>query len=54
MRSYIDLLKAKSQEFELELNLSMDGHRIGSFPHGVHFKGGLAEVRLTPAKTVGF
>jgi methionine aminopeptidase len=25
------------------LNLSMDGHRLGDFPHGIYYKGGLGE-----------
>jgi hypothetical protein len=28
----------------LELNLRMDGHRLGDFPHQLYFKGGLAEI----------
>ena len=42
--------QTKSLELGVELNLSMDGHRIGSFPHGVYFKGGLAEIDITPDK----
>lgn len=30
------------------LNLKMDGHRLGDFPHALHFKGGLAEIEETP------
>lgn len=30
------------------LNLKMDGHRLGDFPHALHFKGGLAEIDIIP------
>jgi Xaa-Pro aminopeptidase len=33
--------RARARGFTL--NLNQDGHRIGDFPHHVHFKGGLAE-----------
>jgi len=39
----------KSQSLGVELNLKMDGHRIGSFPHGVFFKGGLLDIDFPPA-----
>ena len=42
--------QGKSLELGVELSLSMDGHRVGSFPHGVYFKGGLAEIDSTPSK----
>ena len=38
----------KAQEFGLELNLAMDGHRLGDFPHALHFKGGLPDHEGTP------
>ena len=44
-----EFAKSRSQELGVELNLKMDGHRIGSYPHGVFFKGGLSEVEFTPA-----
>jgi len=31
-----------------QLNLKMDGHRLGDFPHALYFKGGLAEIEETP------
>ena len=31
------------KEYGLELNLEMSGHRIGSYPHGVFYKGSLLE-----------
>lgn len=30
------------------LNLKMDGHRIGDFPHAIHFKGGVGEIEVVP------
>ncbi|PIP90209.1 MAG: (Fe-S)-binding protein [Bdellovibrionales bacterium CG12_big_fil_rev_8_21_14_0_65_38_15] len=31
-----------------QLNLDMDGHRLGDFPHALHFKGGLPDHADTP------
>lgn len=39
----------KSLELNVELNLKMDGHRVGSFPHGVYFKGGLMDIEISPS-----
>ncbi len=32
-----------------DLNMNVDGHRLGDFPHQVFFKGGLTEIDFTPA-----
>ncbi|MBH48193.1 MAG: (Fe-S)-binding protein [Halobacteriovorax sp.] len=39
----------KAKELGFELNLDMDGHRLGDFPHALHFKGGLPDHSATPA-----
>jgi len=36
-----------ANEKNLELNLNMDGHRLGTFPHGVFYKGSLIDVEST-------
>ena len=38
----------KAQELGFELNLDMDGHRLGDFPHALHFKGGLPDHDAIP------
>jgi methionine aminopeptidase len=40
----------EAQEMGYILNLGQDGHRIGDFPHHVHFRGGLpdCEERIIP------
>ncbi len=35
-----------------ELNLKMDGHRLGDFPHGLFFKGSLANVDEVPVENL--
>lgn len=35
--------KARAEHYGLVLNMGSDGHRIGDFPHHVHFKGALVE-----------
>jgi Xaa-Pro aminopeptidase len=35
--------KRRAEHYGYELNIGMDGHRIGDFPHHVHFKGALLE-----------
>lgn len=37
-----------SKELGYELNLKMAGHRLGDFPHALHFKGKLKEVNVIP------
>ena len=37
-----------AQERGYRLNMNMDGHRLGDFPHHVHFKGDLATFEHTP------
>lgn len=36
----------------LVLNLKMDGHRLGSFPHGVFYKGGVANLDFSPSPSL--
>lgn len=36
----------------LKLNMNMDGHRLGDFPHHVHYKGDLATFEGTPVPGV--
>lgn len=38
-----DYASGLCKEYGLELNLDMSGHRIGSYPHGVFYKGSLLE-----------
>lgn len=35
--------KSRAEHYGLYLNMGSDGHRIGDFPHHVHFKGSLPE-----------
>ncbi len=39
----------RCEELGYQLNLKMDGHRLGDFPHAIHFKGSLSEVNFTPS-----
>lgn len=36
--------KERANHYGFRLDLGSDGHRLGDFPHHVHFKGSLAEV----------
>lgn len=36
-----DFAEASAKRLGLRLNLNMDGHRLGSYPHGVYYKGSL-------------
>ncbi|MCO4795441.1 MAG: aminopeptidase P family protein [Bacteriovoracaceae bacterium] len=36
----------------VELNMKMDGHRLGDFPHGLFYKGSLAEVKEVPMENL--
>ena len=40
----------KCIELGIELNMKMDGHRLGSFPHGVFYQGGVGEIDFCPSK----
>lgn len=40
--------KARAQHYDLILNEVMDGHRLGDFPHHIHFKGALLECEEAP------
>lgn len=47
-KALYDFASAKALELGFELNLDMDGHRLGDFPHALHFKGGLPDHEGTP------
>jgi methionyl aminopeptidase len=36
--------KSRAEHYGYILNMGQDGHRIGDFPHHIHFKGGLPET----------
>ncbi len=38
-----EFARLKAEAIGLHLNMGSDGHRIGDFPHQIHFKGGLVE-----------
>lgn len=38
----------EAEKLGFELNLDMDGHRLGDFPHALHFKGGLPDHQGIP------
>jgi Xaa-Pro aminopeptidase len=51
--SGIDLYKYaqdKAQQLGYELNLKMNGHRLGDFPHALFFKGSLGDVDICPSE----
>jgi methionine aminopeptidase len=39
-----DFAKTVAQNYGFDLNMDQDGHRIGDFPHQIHYKGSLKEV----------
>ncbi len=39
-----EFAQKRAQHYGLILNLGQDGHRIGDFPHHIHFRGGLPET----------
>lgn len=39
-----EFARDRANHYGFTLNMGNDGHRIGDFPHHVHFKGGLAET----------
>ncbi len=41
-----------ARDLGLVLNLKMDGHRLGSYPHGLFFKGGVADLDFTPSPSL--
>lgn len=41
--------KERASYYDLLLNQEMDGHRLGDFPHHIHFKGALLECEEAPA-----
>jgi Xaa-Pro aminopeptidase len=47
-----EVAQAAAARRGLELNLAMDGHRIGDFPHAVHHKGDLNSFPHTPVPGV--
>ncbi len=36
--------QSRARHYGYEMNMTSDGHRIGDFPHHIHFKGSLVEV----------
>lgn len=45
---------ASSEAYELgfNLNMKMDGHRLGDFPHSLFYKGKLSSIDFTPAENI--
>lgn len=43
-----EVARKATEERGFKLNMQMDGHRLGDFPHHVHFKGDLATFNHTP------
>lgn len=39
----------KAEKRGFELVLKMDGHRLGDFPHALHYKGSLTDINYSPA-----
>jgi methionyl aminopeptidase len=39
-----EFAKIRAAHYGYHLNMGSDGHRIGDFPHHIHFKGGLVEL----------
>lgn len=39
-----EFARGRARHYGYELNMGSDGHRIGDFPHHIHFRGGLVEV----------
>lgn len=39
-----EFAKERAEHYGYHLNMGSDGHRIGDFPHHVHFKGALVEL----------
>jgi Xaa-Pro aminopeptidase len=51
----VELYRFAEQEAEKNgyvLNLKMSGHRLGDFPHAVHFRGKLGEVDIVPKENL--
>lgn len=47
-KALYDFASAEANKLGFELNMDMDGHRLGDFPHALHFKGGLPDHEGTP------
>lgn len=45
-------LKSETENLGYELDPKMHGHRLGDFPHHVHYRGSLGEVETTPIKNL--
>jgi methionine aminopeptidase len=43
-RKLYDFAHSRAQHYGYILNMGSDGHRIGEFPHHIHFKGSLPEM----------
>lgn len=46
--SLYEMAHSEARKFGLELVPTMDGHRLGDFPHGKHHKGSLLDCHETP------
>ncbi len=42
----------EAERFGVVLNQEVDGHRVGDFPHGVFFRGGIGELDFKPGAGV--
>ncbi len=42
----------EAQKLGYTLNLNMDGHRLGDFPHALHYKGSLQEIDFNPIENL--
>lgn len=47
-----DFATEAAKKLGWELNLAMDGHRLGDFPHAVHFKGALKDIAFSPSEAL--
>lgn len=47
-RELYQLAQQAATERGFKLNMNMDGHRLGDFPHHVHFQGDLGKFQHTP------
>lgn len=43
---------AEAEKYHLKLNTNMYGHRLGDFPHALHFKGKLGSLDFSPASNL--
>lgn len=43
-----ELMGQKAKALGFELNMKMEGHRLGDFPHHIYYRGGLKEIDFVP------